>query len=294
MSNCLLFSLTLLVLMFSANASAQTYDLITINFPGALCTEANGINNSGQIVGTYSMDSSCSNSHGYVRDKQGNFLTIDFPGASFTTAQGINPNMVVGVYGSGGPDFGYSVNKTGNFTTIEFTGAAGTEALGINLSGQIVGSYTLTGTGSNNSFLYSSGSFTTIDPPGSEPPNGSSEAFGINSSGVVVGVYGTSGSLTENQGYMLANGVYTTINFSGASLTRAFGINDSGKIVGDYQDSKSFHGFSLKVNGTFTTLDVPGAASTHAYGINDDGVIVGEYTDSSGNTHGAVAIPRQR
>lgn len=287
-----LFLLRLLVLMFAANAGAQRYHLITIDFPGAGCTVATGINSAGQIVGTYSIDSSCLDDHGFVLYKKGHFLGIDFPRSSSTTAQGVNPNMVVGVYSLGGHDFGYSVDNRRDFTTVDFAGASGTEALGINIVGQIVGSYSLTGQGSNNSFLFSGGSFTTIDPPGSAPPNGSSEAFGINSSGVVVGVYGVAGPFTENQGYSLAGGVYTTINVPGASLTRAVGINDSGQIVGDYQDSKGFHGYLLDSNGTFTTLDVPGAASTHAYGINDNGLIVGQYTDSTGNTHGALAIPR--
>ena len=293
MRNPRLFLLTMLVLMSAAKAQAQRYHLITIDYPGAGCTVATGINSSGEIVGTYSRDSSCLDNRGYVVDKQGHFRTIDFPGSSFTTAQGISPNMVVGLYRSGGQDFGYSVDNRGDYTSVEFAGAAGTETFGINSVGQIVGSYTLTGQGSNNSFLFSSGSFTTIDPPGSVPPNGSSEAFGINSSGVVVGAYGTEDQFTENHGYSLAGGVYTTIDVPGASLTRATGINDSGQIVGDYQDGKGFHGYLLDSNGTFTRLDVPGAASTHAYGINDNGLIVGQYTDSTGNTHGVLAIPRQ-
>ena len=291
MANLRLPSLVFLVLMLTASASARKYDVVTIDFPGAACTDANGIDDDGMIVGTYSTDSSCSVSQGFILSKRGTFLMIEFPGASFTTAQGLNPNMVIGVFG--GPDLGYTVDREGDFTTIGFAGASGTEALGINPEGEIVGSYTLTGSGSNNSFLFSSGSFTTIDPPGSMPPDGSSEAFGINTSGVVVGVYGTAGPSVENQGYSLANGVYTTINFPGARVTRAFGINDSGQIVGDYQDGKRFHGFFLDLNGAFTKLDVPASTSTHAHSINDNGVIVGQYTDLGGHTHGVVAIPHQ-
>jgi hypothetical protein len=48
----------------------------TIDFPGALLTEAHGINNRGQIVGTYRSEPAFIQS--FVFDK-GTFTTIDVP-----------------------------------------------------------------------------------------------------------------------------------------------------------------------------------------------------------------------
>jgi uncharacterized membrane protein len=64
-------------------------------FPGATETIAADINNSGNIVGTYSLGGSIS---GFL-DKGGTFSTITFPGAKGTEAYGINDQGdLVGAY----------------------------------------------------------------------------------------------------------------------------------------------------------------------------------------------------
>jgi uncharacterized membrane protein len=100
-------------------------------------------------------------------------------------------------------------------------------------------------------FLDASGSFTTIDVPGSQ----STYPFGINNNVPVqiVGWFGDTGL--------------------GQECTA--------------RNSKPTHGF-LASGGSFTTIDVPGATQTCAYGINDLGHIVGSFTDSAG-THSFLA-----
>jgi probable HAF family extracellular repeat protein len=76
-------------------------------------------------------------------------------------------------------------------------------------------------------------------------------------------------------GFLLSDGVYTTIDPPGSTYTQAWGINDSGQISGLYNDSASYtHGFLLS-GGEFTTLDFPKAVATLATGINNNGDIVG-------------------
>src|SRR4029077_8355746 len=73
------------------------------------------------------------------------------------------------------------------------------------------------------------------------------------------------------------HGVFTAINYPGATDTQAYGINDSGDIVGTYRDTAGLnHGFLLS-KGTFSTIDFPGAGSTSARGINSSGDIVGTF-----------------
>ena len=85
---------------------------------------ATGINNSGQIVGSFGLYSG------------GSFTAISVPGASSTFAEGINGNgQIVGSFnmGQGFLDIG------GSFTTINVPGFCCTFAQGINDNGQIVG-----------------------------------------------------------------------------------------------------------------------------------------------------------
>ena len=67
----------------------------TIDFPGALATDALGINAAGQIVGHY-LDGFTQ--HGFLLD-EGTFTTVDPPGSTFTEAIGINAaGQIVGDY----------------------------------------------------------------------------------------------------------------------------------------------------------------------------------------------------
>src|ERR1700676_2473490 len=64
-----------------------------ISFPGAADTNPAGINDSGQIVGSFSNSST----GGAFLDSGGVFTTFGFPGADQTYATGINdPGQIVG------------------------------------------------------------------------------------------------------------------------------------------------------------------------------------------------------
>src|SRR5262249_33757652 len=76
----------------------------------------------------------------------------------------------------------------------------------------------------------------------------------------------------------------TSIDFSGATITRPFGINLRGDIVGMYVIVGVIYGFLLS-DGQFITFDVPGATATNPIAINPRGDIVGWYV-SAGVTHG--------
>ncbi len=70
----------------------------------------------------------------------------------------------------------------------------------------------------------------------------STDALGINAAGAIVGRYvGADGTL---HGFLLDQGVFTTIDPPGSIFTQAIGINNRGQIVGDYQDANGvLHGF---------------------------------------------------
>jgi uncharacterized membrane protein len=99
-----------------------------------------------------------------------------------------------------------------------------------------------------------------------------------------------------NEGFIVQNGVFSSIVPPGASSTFALGLNDSDQVVGDFQDASNvFHGFFRDSNGAISTLDVPfaGATATLAYDINNYGVIVGQYTGYHGFVHGFIYFQGQ-
>src|SRR3989442_16011144 len=58
-----------------------------IDFPGAASTQAWGVNNRGDIVGTYTLADK--STHGFLLASDGKFTSIDFAGAAYTLANGI-------------------------------------------------------------------------------------------------------------------------------------------------------------------------------------------------------------
>src|SRR5919204_5126805 len=106
-------------------------------------TLASGINDTGQIVGTYA---DASGVHGFLLSG-GSYSTLDDPLAhQYTAAQGINgAGQIVGLYfsntGLQTGLHGFLYNK-GVYTTLDDPLAAdGTAAAGINDKGDIVGYY---------------------------------------------------------------------------------------------------------------------------------------------------------
>jgi len=277
-------ALFLAVLAYSISpALAATF--FTINYPGASATTPYGINDVGQIVGTYSDVNGVI--HGFVWIL-GSFTTIDVPGSPQTQARGINRRGdIVGIYrGTDGFDHGFLLSD-GAFTTIDVPAASNTMLHGINDRGQIVGQYIGTGI---HGFVFDRGSFTEIAHTG-----GLTAPFGINLSGQITGVFGNGGN--ENQGFLLSKNAFSTFDFPSAEYTVAFGINSQGEIVGEYATTSTTWGFLRAKDGaTFTQIVYPSGAdptrSTSAFGINRFGVIVGSYnTEGNFSSQGFVMLP---
>ena len=264
------------MLTFSQVALAIDYTFTTIDYPGADETSIFGINNSGQIVGSYT-DST--GQHGFILDG-GNFTTIDYPGAQYSYVRGINDSgQIVGSYTDSTGQHGFILDG-GNFTTIDYPGGWLSSVHGINDSGQIVGRYADSG---YRGFLFDGGNFTRIHYSGAL----ATSLYDINDSGQIVGYYYY--PTRDRFGLLLNGGNFTTIDYLGAKRTSLYGINNSGQIVGSY-DSSGGHGLLLD-GGNFTIIDYPGARRTRLADINDSGQIVGDYYDYYSRQHGFLASP---
>jgi probable HAF family extracellular repeat protein len=283
----------------TALSAGTSFTFTRFDVPGALATEALGINDSGEIVGDY-VDNS-DNSHGFL-DVGGVFTTIDFPGippGNFTKAFGINDSgVIVGTYSTGSGLAGF-LDIGGAFTRIDFPDALSTEAFGINNNGDIVGDYILRGCGFvdchgrsdfTHGFLAVGGEFSTFD----HPLAFETQPFGINVNMEVVGNWRPTCPCAL--GFLAVGHNFTPVNVPGALLTTPYGINDNGEIVGGFEDgSGKNHGF-LDVGNAFTQIDVPSSNPftqfTVARGINNNGAIVGiTINQQTGNSEGFLATP---
>lgn len=272
-----------------ATAHAATYTFTTIDVPGSIQTNANGINSRGQIVGFYT-DASSGTSHGFL-DDNGTVTTLDFPGAINNAAFGINKDgKIVGGYAGAQHAFFYDQSM---FTVPDPPQSDPLRlATRINDTLQIVGFYG--NQSGRHGFLYDHSTFTIIDVP--FPGALHTQAFGINNSGQIVGIY-VKPNNGEYGGFLDENGTFTPIDVTlpGAHNTVAYDVNDSGQIVGWYQDpSGVVHGFVYD-KGVYSSIDAPGSTSTtEVIGINKQGAIVGRYLDVHGTEHGFLATPTKK
>ncbi len=282
MRHHLLSSLVVLTLIIGGRTTALAikYNFHPINYPGASATYAEGINNTGQIVGWYT---DLTGTHGFVVSRQ-RFFVLDFPGAGSTSARGINDHGdIVGIYSdTAGADHGFFYTG-GTYSSIDYPPNAvypvilRTLALGINNSGDIVGGYDPGGLAM--AFLLRGGSY--VDLPGTL-------ATGINNTGDVVAFYQYFGDfwVASDCGPI----IYPP---EGSSVISSGGLNDNCDVVGWYYDYSAdpirSRGF-VSSDGTFNVVDFPTATDTFAKGINNADQVVGYYQDGAG-THGFIAIP---
>jgi probable HAF family extracellular repeat protein len=157
------------------------------------------IDDFGDLVG-FCTDSS-SNYHGCVAFN-GPFSLFDYPGATATLALGISFDgfRIVGGFGNvNGVSFEHGYLFEDGYSQIDFPGNTLTIAFGVNKSGEIVGTYSVSPSNTNNGFLLTSGTFTQENVPGAVNTNPS----GRNDVGQVVGWFTDSSQISH--GYVTSH-----------------------------------------------------------------------------------------
>jgi uncharacterized membrane protein len=217
----------------------------TFTVPGAAATFAGGINDHGQIAGTWydpgfqlgQGPPPPGTIHGFIRQPNGRITTFDLP-ASFdgTAVTDINDRgQVVGQTADAqGRGIGFLRDPNGRVTKIDVPGAQKVDyPLALNNRGQVVASYTDAGAppdrfapNTRHGFVWDRGRLTRFDVPGSL----ATAAFGVNDRGQITGAYADAAG--RNHGFLLRRGRYTTIDAPGRPAnSAAWGINDLGQVV---------------------------------------------------------------
>jgi probable HAF family extracellular repeat protein len=270
----------------ATGAGAQSLTFSTIDFPGAVLTNAQGINAQGEIVGFYT--DTAGRTHGFVQSG-GHFRSIDMPGAQSTQARGIGPaGDIVGSYllpGESGsvPNHGFLMTRRGGFHKVDYPGHVNTIAQRILPDGTILGCYHDGDTGmSMFGMSWSRRGFDRTTEPMSMHNGATPDGR------MIVGLYT---DMMDNRGkaYIIHGSTFSPLEVPGAAQTAAWDVSPSGLVVGLYRDGAgAFHGFSYD-GQSFGRIDVPGATATRVFGVNGHGDMVGAFVDATGRTHGFLA-----
>jgi hypothetical protein len=251
----------------------------TFDVPTGRETFASGINDAGNIVGSYLP---FGNEFGFERLANGKFKMIgEPPPRSSTLARGIN-NLGI-ICGEIGGLEGFFYDGTA-FTLYNAPDSTHTIINRENDYGDFVGSATIDGVVVG--FANIAGQFITLAIPGATLTT----ADGINDRDEIVGRYydptGTYGFYRDPAG----NLTYP-ITVQNSSFVNLNGINGRGEIAGDWADPAIggyCHGFIMRFPHHIVSFDVPDSYNTSACDINSLGEITGYFYDFVGSGIHAV------
>jgi hypothetical protein len=266
----------LFMALSSVALEAQQYTYTTIDVPGASATFATGINDKGDIVGSYS-DPESGQQRGFVIFG-GTLTKLDCPQAPSTWRAINNQRQIVGYYLDSQNNSHGLLTENSSCLQIDYPGTNVTVVNSINDRGVVLGDY-VQGDNIAPCFELKNGVFSSSNASGSF-----NRCNGINNDGYVTGYYG--GGVC----FLLRDGRFTTCDIPGFQFNFPNGINNISQVVGMTGGTGGNHGYMADI-GVITQIEPPGATASEASGINLKGVIVGNYTASDGTIHGYTATP---
>jgi hypothetical protein len=161
----------------------------TVDFPGAVSTALRGINNLGDVSGTYSIVDLDADEFGFIIPRRGSAISFKLPDAAGTgiVVGGINDlRQLVGYYTDATSTLvGFLRQPSGQFASVIVPEALSTQVFGLNDCGIVVGFYTDGSTA--HGFFGRPGNLHSFDVPGAA----ATFAQGINNEGRIVGRYAT-------------------------------------------------------------------------------------------------------
>jgi hypothetical protein len=320
----------------NATTSKVPFTFKTVDAPvtGAGSTMVVGINNLGDIVGSYNFIPGAAAlglpsgflGKGFVWYKNGKFSTIAGPGpvnpqncnpaqglltdCYYMEARGINDlGDIVGTYSQDvlNPDGGlfraFFQRAGGQFTSYLVPGHDNSIFEKITDTDVIYGCFH--DQGIDNSSQASMHGVIDLLAPNNKVLGLSSNSTGstMNVGGGLLALQyaGVFYDFTEqrHRAFVVNAGRQTDFDMPGSNMTYAWDMDVEGDVVGVWGNNPNpiiidgipFHGFMRDRTGKFIDIDYPGSIDTHVFGINDLGTIVGSYVDAGYNIHGFIAVP---
>ena len=279
-------------------ATAQNFTYTTIDVPGSSGTTVNGMNNAGELVGSYTDGNSVS--HGFIRSADGaSYRTFDAPGATpgSTIITAINNvGQMTGTFrdGASNSNRNFVSNSDGtSFTPFDLPdNGPGMSPYGINDAGDISGTLLSVAAAVGIGFLRKAdGTVTTFQMSGNSLDAGI-RTFGLNNAGTIVGYFVSGGSIVPAiHGFVRdAAGTITPFDLPGTDrLTELSAINNHGQVLGTLEGTgQSFVGLA---DGSYA-VSVPGAQYSNVTAIDDNGRVAGVFSDGK-VYHGFLGTPAE-
>ena len=323
----LVMVLVLTVVSLATPSHAQ-FTYAAVNVPGAVSTQARGINSGGEVVGFYKT-AACADSNIQVPNcptkgfklVNGSYIKLMVPGSVSTAIMGVNDlGDLVGFYskmqtGCSLPvSHGFIWYHTNVVKTIDApgtpvcpatepggSGGPITVAMGINKAGTVVGGVWATGQGGtfpDQGFVWVNGTFSTMDPENAPTTNPCCWSVnGIANSGAITGEVFQADFFMAWFKQAADEDFY---QFSGSD-TVGTGVDSNTDVAGYGTSTGGFFAKHIELNeGTndatevhpgFITVQFPGAGQTFPMGMNELHWLAGAYNDSTGVTRGFIAKP---
>lgn len=309
-----------------------TFATVDVPVPGARSSTVTGINNRGDLVGSYNFIPATAAlgapaaflGKGFVWYSDGSFTTIDGPGqinpqlcqppfyqnCYYMEARGINDQGdIVGTFSqdvfhpNGGLFRAFYQKAGGQFTAYLMPGHANTIFHKVENSGVVYGCFHDEGF-DNSSQSTMHGIIAQLGTDnGVQIVSFRNEGTTMNGGGGPGAVQYAGQfydyTVQRRRGYIINGGDRLNFDVPGSNMTVAWDMNAPGDIVGVWgnnpdpltMDGIPFHGFMRDRRGNFIDIEYPGSIDTHVFGINDSGAIVGSYVDHDNNIHGFIARP---
>ena len=303
-------------LLLTATFSLGQFTYAPIDVPGAVLTQARGINKSGEVVGFYETTTTCTDADVRVptcptkgfKLVNGTYVKLMVPNSVSTAIMGVNDNGdLTGFYKkSDGSEHGFIWYQTNVVRTIDFQPNV-TVPWGINSAGIVVGG--LWSTGQNGTFpsggwVWINGSFSNMNPNNGVAPCCES-VTGVSNNGILSGLVFQSDFFmawmkesTDEDFFTYPSGGMQYCDTSGT------GINNNIDMIG-FTGAQGWFTKHIELNEVessgevtpqFIKVNFPGQTGgsplpTYPFGMNDSRWIAGAYTDSANHMHGFVAKP---